>query len=144
MLFEMEMLILNICWILCYYLIIIVIVCPDFFDLLTLYSRFVPLCPVIESFSVLKCDYYSPVYLFIFFSLKEKALRSLSISNSHNLLICLGGIESLWFILFDFLVFLLFEVQHMQQIDLSEIILKGNGKLHLLRSKCQNSIHNNV
>lgn len=49
-----------------------------------------------------------------------------------------------WFILFDIWVFLLFEVQHMQQMDLSEIILKGNGKLHSLRSKCQNSIYNNV
>lgn len=100
-----------------------------FFIFLTLYSKFLPLCnTVIESFVVSKCDHYYPMYLFICLALKEKAPGSLSVSDHHNLLICLGSSESFWFILFDSWVFLLFRVQHPQQMNLSEIILKGKGK----------------
>lgn len=98
-----------------------------FLIFLTSFSRFASLCTVIESFVVSKCDHYYPVYLFISLALKKKALGSLSISNNHNLLIW-EAVSHYDLTLFNFWVFLLFEVQYMQQMNLSEILLKGKGK----------------
>lgn len=83
---------------------------------------------VIKSFSVSKCDYYYPVYLFTCLALKEKALGSLSISSNHNLLICLEGSESLISSFWHLSVAFRGTAYELE----SEIISKGKGKMDSL------------